>query len=81
MRLAPFGQVGSAVGPAGGAILKAAGAAIEGSPGALSPLGTVPWANFETRIAFAGTPAYVQVQALDATGKLIGTSPAVQPST
>jgi hypothetical protein len=47
----------------------------------LAPLGSAPWADFETKLAFDGTPAYVQVQALDATGEVIGASGVVQPKT
>ena len=45
----------------------------------LSPLGSAPWADFETKLGFAGTPAYVQVQALDAAGNVIGQSAVVEP--
>ncbi len=40
----------------------------------LAPLLTVPRAGFETRIELAGTPANVAVAALDAGGKVLGTS-------
>jgi hypothetical protein len=46
---------------------------------ALTPIGTTPRVDFETKLGFAGTPAYVQAQALDATGKVIGLSGVVQP--
>ena len=48
-------------------------------PDALSPIGTAPWADFETKLGFPGTPAFVQVQALDTSGTVIGLSPVVKP--
>jgi hypothetical protein len=50
-------------------------------PNSLSPLGTAPWADFETKLVLPGTPAYVQVQALDASGNVIGQSAVIQPKT
>jgi hypothetical protein len=50
-----------------------------GDPKQLTPFGTTPWADFETRLMFPGSPAYVQVQALDASGKVIGQSRVVKP--
>jgi len=41
---------------------------------ALASLGTAPWADFETKLVFPGAPAFVQVQGLDASGTVIGTS-------
>ena len=37
-------------------------------------LGDGPWQDFETKLSFAGTPPYVQVQALDANGAVLGSS-------
>jgi Arylsulfotransferase (ASST) len=48
-------------------------------PKALPLIGAGPWANFETKLVFDGTPAYVQVQGLDAAGNVIGTSAVVKP--
>jgi hypothetical protein len=48
-------------------------------PDNLSPIGTVPKSDFETKLGFAGTPAFVEAQALDATGKVIGLSPVIAP--
>jgi hypothetical protein len=50
-------------------------------PGALSALGTAPWAGFETKLNFPGTPQWVQAEALDASGNVIGHSPVIQPKT
>jgi hypothetical protein len=50
-------------------------------PGSLNPLGTAAWADFETQLVFPGTPAYVQVQALDGFGNVIGESAVIQPNT
>ncbi|HEX4720769.1 MAG TPA: arylsulfotransferase family protein [Thermoleophilaceae bacterium] len=44
----------------------------------LSASGTAPWANFETKLAFEGTPAFVQVQGLDANGAVLGASAVVK---
>jgi hypothetical protein len=52
-----------------------------GDPDTLSPLGTAAWAGFETKLNFAGTPQWVEAQALDGTGKVIGRSPVIQPKT
>jgi hypothetical protein len=43
-------------------------------PDHLSPIGEAPWTDFETKLSFQATPAYVQAQALDANGKVIGLS-------
>lgn len=51
------------------------------NPDNLSPIGTVPKTDFETKLGFAGTPAYVQAQAIDAGGKVIGLSAVVKPKT
>jgi arylsulfotransferase ASST len=45
----------------------------------LAPLGAAPWADFETKLVFPGTPAFVQVQGLDASGNVIGASAVVKP--
>ena len=50
-----------------------------GDPNALSPIGTAPWADFETQLVLPGKPAYVQVEALDAAGNVIGRSAVVKP--
>ena len=50
-------------------------------PSSLAPIGEAPWADFETKLTFAGSPAYLQVAALDANGNVIGQSPVVQPKT
>jgi Arylsulfotransferase (ASST) len=50
-------------------------------PNNLSPIGTVPKTDFETKLGFTATPAYVQAQALDATGKVIGLSAVIKPKT
>jgi hypothetical protein len=42
-------------------------------------LGSAEWQGLETKLEFAPAPALVQVQALDAAGNVIGTSPVVQP--
>ena len=48
------------------------------SPEALAPLGTTPSAGFETSLQTPGPEAYVEVEALNATGTVIGTSPAIK---
>jgi hypothetical protein len=48
-----------------------------GSPSALAPVGGGAFAGFETAIAIPGQPAYVAVQALDASGNVLGTSAAI----
>jgi hypothetical protein len=50
------------------------------NPDALAPLGTAGRSDFETKLTFPGTPGYVQAQALDATGKVIGLSAVVAPA-
>jgi hypothetical protein len=49
-------------------------------PDHLSPVGEAPWTDFETKLSFAGMPAYVEAQALDANGRVIGISPVIQPN-
>jgi hypothetical protein len=49
-------------------------------PTALSELTAQPWADFETRLAAPGTPAFVQVQGLDASGAVIGESDVIKTS-
>jgi hypothetical protein len=44
------------------------------APGALSPVASGAFAGFETTIPIAGQPPYVAVQALDASGNVLGTS-------
>jgi hypothetical protein len=48
------------------------------SPEDLTPLGTTPSAGFETSLQTPGPEAYVEVEALDAAGTVIGTSAAVK---
>jgi hypothetical protein len=45
----------------------------------LAPIGTVDWTDFETKAIFPGAPKFVQVQALDANGAVIGESPVMKP--
>jgi hypothetical protein len=45
----------------------------------LVPLGTSPWRDFETRMNFPGTPRVVQVEALDASGAVLGASDPIAP--
>jgi hypothetical protein len=47
------------------------------APTALAPVGEAPFAGFETAIAIPGQPPYVAVQALSATGAVLGGSAAV----
>jgi hypothetical protein len=49
------------------------------NPSSLTELGTVAWADFETRMTFLGTPAAVQVEALDAAGNVLGRSLPLEP--
>jgi hypothetical protein len=46
---------------------------------ALEPLGTGDRQDFETKLEFPATPALVQVEALDATGNVLGRSAIVKP--
>jgi hypothetical protein len=48
--------------------------------GSLQPIGSAPWQDFETKMVFAGTPAAVRVQALDAAGEVIGQTPVTTPT-
>ena len=50
------------------------------SPTALTPLGTGAWKDFETKLLFPATPSFVQVEALDASGAVMGRSEIVEPS-
>jgi hypothetical protein len=50
-----------------------------GDTASLTPLGSFPWSDFETRMSFPATPAVVQVEALDASGGVIGASDVVEP--
>jgi hypothetical protein len=50
------------------------------SPTSLTPLASASKTDFETTIRLAQAPAYVQVQALDASGQVLGTSTAIRPS-
>jgi hypothetical protein len=45
---------------------------------ALTPVASAAKTSFETAVPVAGTPAYVAVQALDAAGNLLGTSPTIK---
>lgn len=45
----------------------------------LAELGTAPWQDFETKLSFPGSPAAFQVEALDASGAVIGRSPVLAP--
>jgi hypothetical protein len=45
---------------------------------ALTPVTAAAKTGFETAVAVAGTPAYVAVQALDAAGNVLGTSPTIK---
>lgn len=47
------------------------------SPVALAPVASAPRSGFETTIAAPTTAAYVAARALDAAGRVLGTSPAV----
>jgi hypothetical protein len=47
------------------------------SPSALSPVGSGAFAGFETTLPIPGKPPYVAIQALDASGNVLGTSAAV----
>jgi hypothetical protein len=48
------------------------------SPTQMTPVASAPKGGFETSISTPGTPAYVAVQALDASGSLLGTSHAIK---
>jgi Arylsulfotransferase (ASST) len=49
------------------------------TPDTLAPIGSAPRDGFETTLTAAGAYGYVAVQALDASGAVLGTSAAVQP--
>ncbi|HKP90089.1 MAG TPA: arylsulfotransferase family protein [Thermoleophilaceae bacterium] len=49
------------------------------SKSTLAPVATVARDGFETKATIGGTPAFVQVRALDASGTPLGTSRAVKP--
>jgi hypothetical protein len=44
----------------------------------LTPVASAAKTGFETAVSVAGTPAYVAVQALDAAGNVLGTSPTIK---
>ncbi len=46
----------------------------------LAPIGTAPWQDFETKLSFPGTPALIQVKALDGSGAVLGTSAVLAPA-
>jgi hypothetical protein len=48
------------------------------APDQLAPAASAPRSGFETAISVGGNPAYVAVQALDATGNVLGGSPTVK---
>jgi outer membrane protein assembly factor BamB len=48
------------------------------TPGALKEIGVAGWKQLETRITVSGSPEYVQVEALDAAGKVLGRSEPVR---
>jgi hypothetical protein len=48
-------------------------------PKQLTELSTTPWADFETRVSSPGEPALVQVEALDASGNVLGRTAVVKP--
>lgn len=48
------------------------------SADAMTEIGTAPKVDFETKLTFQGMPSYVQVEALDAGGNVIGHSPVVE---
>ena len=50
------------------------------SPSALQPVQTTPAQGFETTLSAAGSQPFVQVNALDSSGRVIGSSKAVAPS-
>ncbi|HEX4734850.1 MAG TPA: arylsulfotransferase family protein [Thermoleophilaceae bacterium] len=47
----------------------------------LTTLVETPWADFETKLSAAATPAFVKAQALDANGNVLGESAPVAPNT
>jgi len=48
------------------------------APGSLREIGVAAWKQLETEITVPGSPDYVQVEALDATGKVLGRSDPVE---
>jgi hypothetical protein len=48
-------------------------------PGRLEPVGSVPWAGFETAMAIRTDEPYVAVRAEDDSGRVLGTSEAIKP--
>ena len=50
-----------------------------GSPTSLAPVASAPRSGFQTTVAVKSTPAYLAVQALSASGAVIGLSPAIKP--
>ena len=50
------------------------------SASSVQPVGTTPTQGFETTLTAAGSQPFVQVNALDSSGKVIGSSNAVAPS-
>ncbi|CAN5801030.1 hypothetical protein BH18ACT11_BH18ACT11_02600 [soil metagenome] len=48
-------------------------------PGDLEPVGSVPWDGFETAMAIRTDEPYVAVRAEDDSGRVLGTSEAVEP--
>ena len=48
-------------------------------PGELEPVGSVPWAGFETAMAISTDEPYVAVRAEDGSGRALGTSEAIKP--
>jgi hypothetical protein len=55
-----------------------AGPGAGGHPGNLAPVASAGRSGFETSIATPGPEAYVQAQALSASGAVLGTSPAIK---
>jgi hypothetical protein len=49
------------------------------SRAALAPAAAGAWTDVETEIGFGGRPRFVRVQALNAAGRVIGTSAIVTP--
>ena len=49
------------------------------SPEELEPVGSVPWAGFETAMAIRTDEPYVAVRAEDDSGQVLGTSEAIKP--
>jgi hypothetical protein len=47
------------------------------SENALAPVASGAFSGFETALAVPGAPSYVAVQALDAAGNVLGSSPTI----